>query len=64
LKGANDFVLDTPASSESTDCCPVWKDSRPGVDGLDMINNYMDYSDDACVNTFTPGQVESITKLQ
>lgn len=52
-----DFVFDTPAQSEPTFGCPVGRDSCP-QDGLDPIHNYMDYSDDHCMDSFTPGQVE------
>ena len=50
---AGDFVQDTaPEASPSFGC--VARDTCPG-DGLaDPINNYMDYSPDSCMNTFTP----------
>ena len=50
-----DYVSDTPQESVSTDGCPAGKDSCPNSEGLDPINNYMDYSTDAwwvyCDNT-------------
>ena len=42
-----DFIDDTPQEMTETDDCPVGKDSCPGSEGLDPINNYMDYSSDA-----------------
>lgn len=51
----NDEVADTPAQSSSTSGCPAGRDSC-GLEGLDPINNYMDYSYDSCYNQFTPGQ--------
>ena len=32
--------------------------ASPLDDGPDPIHNYMDYSDDVCLNNFTPGQME------
>ena len=52
-----DFVDDTPAMLVPTSRCPEGKDTCPKEPGLDPIHNYMDYSDDACYNQFTPGQV-------
>ncbi|KAL8910204.1 MAG: hypothetical protein Q9171_004502 [Xanthocarpia ochracea] len=45
--GSGDSVSDTPQQSTATSGCPARKDSCPNVAGLDDINNYMDYSDDA-----------------
>lgn len=53
--GDGDRVDDTPAMSVPTSGCPVGKDTCVEA-GLDPIRNYMDYSDDACYNQFTPGQ--------
>ena len=52
-----DFVADTPAQKTATSGCPVGKDTCPAA-GLDPIQNYMDYSDDDCMDEFTPGQVQ------
>ncbi|EME81334.1 uncharacterized protein MYCFIDRAFT_38651 [Pseudocercospora fijiensis CIRAD86] len=54
--GAGDYVSDTPAQITPTSGCPASKDSCPRLPGLDSIHNYMDYSDDICLNQFTPGQ--------
>lgn len=51
--GADDFVSDTPEQSGPTRGCPLGKAS---CGSTDMIANYMDYSDDACMNIFTRGQ--------
>ena len=51
--GADDFVADTPEQSGPTRGCPLGKAS---CGSTDMIANYMDYSDDACMNIFTKGQ--------
>jgi len=53
--GAGDLVADTPDEQTPTFGCPFGKDTCPSV-GLDPIQNYMDYSDDACYSEFTAGQ--------
>ncbi|MCJ1447064.1 MAG: hypothetical protein MMC23_007573 [Stictis urceolatum] len=57
LREGGDFIDDTPQQSVSTDGCPVGKDSCPGDPGLDAIHNFMDYSTDACYESFTPQQI-------
>ncbi|HLT53205.1 MAG TPA: M43 family zinc metalloprotease, partial [Flavobacteriaceae bacterium] len=53
--GAGDQVADTPPVASPNYGCPTGTDSCAGG-GLDMIENYMDYSDDTCMNIFTAGQ--------
>lgn len=59
---SDDYVADTPVTSganyDSLPCdfpgsnsCTIGNDDLP-----DMFQNYMDYSDDACMNLFTNGQ--------
>jgi hypothetical protein len=51
--GVDDFVSDTPVSdAENYGCVP----SHISCGTVDMVQNYMDYSDDACMNLFTQGQ--------
>ncbi len=47
---ADDFCADTPQSSTSTNGCPS---SKVTCNTPDMIENYMDYTNDACMNIFT-----------
>ncbi|EME81335.1 uncharacterized protein MYCFIDRAFT_38561 [Pseudocercospora fijiensis CIRAD86] len=56
--GDGDLVDDTPPQSTATRGCPAenTKDSCPNLPGYDSIHNFMDYSSDACMNEFTPGQ--------
>lgn len=49
----DDFCTDTPAASSSTNGCPS---SKSTCGTPDMIENYMDYSYDACLNIFTQCQ--------
>lgn len=51
--GVDDFVADTPESDDSNGGCAT---SHVSCGTLDMVENYMDYSDDACMNLFTVGQ--------
>ncbi|MFQ5527599.1 MAG: zinc metalloprotease [Thermoanaerobaculia bacterium] len=51
----NDRISDTPREKRPASGCPVSRDTCPEP-GLDPVTNYMDYSDDACVEEFTPEQ--------
>ena len=51
--GVDDFVSDTPTSDASNTGCAT---GHVSCGTTDMVQNYMDYSDDACMNLFTEGQ--------
>lgn len=49
----DDFVSDTPSSDAANYGCT---ESHTSCGSLDMVQNFMDYSDDSCMNLFTEGQ--------
>ncbi|MEX2336785.1 MAG: choice-of-anchor J domain-containing protein [Fulvivirga sp.] len=55
---ASDYVDDTPNQGGSTQNCP--EANTTSCNSMDMIQNYMDYTDDACMNLFTSGQKDRI----
>lgn len=55
--GVDDFVSDTPLQDNSNSVCND-NPSRTSCGSNDMIQNYMDYTPDACMNLFSKGQVE------
>ena len=58
--GASDFVDDTPDSDGPNYGCAL---GNVACGTEDMVQNYMDYSDDACMNLFTQGQSDRMNAL-
>ena len=58
--GASDFVDDTPDSDGPNYGCAL---GSVACGTTDMVQNYMDYSDDACMNLFTQGQSDRMNAL-
>ncbi len=54
--GATDYCDDTPDQLRSTSGCPPSPEESCGT--LDMAQNFMDYTDDICMNLFTNCQRE------
>lgn len=52
----DDFCQDTPNTAIDNSGCPTNVDSCINSPGLDMVENYMDYTDDICMNIFTGDQ--------
>ncbi len=57
---ADDFVSDTPTSDAANYGCAT---GHVSCNTTDMVENYMDYSDDACMNLYTAGQVARMRAL-
>ncbi|MDR1552298.1 MAG: zinc metalloprotease, partial [Prevotellaceae bacterium] len=62
---ATDFVTDTPNQYTKSSSCPsfpktdICTSTSPGI----MFMNYMDYTNDACMNMFTNGQITRMRAL-
>jgi hypothetical protein len=59
----NDVVADTPAEAQPFFGCSFLQPDTCPAPGLDPIFNYMDYSDDACLTEFTPGQTARMMQM-
>ncbi|MEL7422377.1 MAG: M43 family zinc metalloprotease [Bacteroidota bacterium] len=58
--GVDDFVGDTPTSDAPNYGCTL---GHVSCGSTDMVQNYMDYSDDACMNLYTTGQKDRMRAL-
>lgn len=58
----NDYVSDTPTQKEDNAGCPSFPRSTCG-NSSDMFMNYMDYTNDACMNMFSVGQSSRMNAL-
>ncbi|KAK5653330.1 hypothetical protein OQA88_9021 [Cercophora sp. LCS_1] len=62
----DDHVLDTPKmrwTEGMSGGCDKGLDSCPGVEGRDPVENYMSWSSDECMTTFTRGQAERMYEV-
>lgn len=59
---SGDYCADTPGVSAPNFGCVAGTDSCTTL-GLDMIANYMDYTDDTCMNIFTQNQKDRMVVI-
>ena len=57
----NDFCADTPVHHDNNFGCPTVVNCD--ANGNEMVENYMDYTDDACMNIFTKNQKDRMVVI-
>ncbi len=58
---ADDYCADTPVHHDANFGCPTVVNCT--ATGNEMVENYMDYTDDSCMNIFTQNQKDRITTI-
>lgn len=60
-----DRVRDTPSQDDGDNIfnCMKSEDTCPNKPSLDPIHNFMNYSDDLCMDQFTPGQAQRMSDV-
>jgi hypothetical protein len=58
-----DYCADTPTAHEENYNCPTTNPSCDDPSIYEMVRNYMDYTDDSCMNIFTINQKDRLTAI-
>ena len=58
---ASDFCADTPTANTANFGCPTIVNCD--ANGNEMVQNYMDYSDDSCMNVYTQNQKDRMVVI-